>query len=74
MQNLDFSSKVLYDDWETKVFDTYLGGDSSIRIKEQLSDNGNGFKIIGTVTNQFLGNFNGNNKVIKNIVINDVGF
>ena len=74
MQDLDFSSKVSYNDWKTKAFDIYLGGDGNIGIKEQLSNNGNGFKIIGTVTNQFFGNFNGNNKVIKNIVINDVGF
>ena len=74
MQDLDFSSKTSYDDWNTKEYDVYLGGDGNTEIKEQLSSNGNGFKTIGIGNMQFWGSFNGNGKSIKNIYIHDVGF
>ena len=69
MRDLDFSSKNSYTDWNTKDYDIYLNGDGNKAIIEQLSSNGNGFKIIGmdTQKNQFWGEFDGNHYSINNI-------
>ena len=74
MQDLDFLSKTSYNDWKTKEYDVYLGGEGNTEIREQLSSNGKGFKTIGGSTTSFWGNFNGNGKMIKNIYINSIGF
>ena len=74
MQDLDFLSKTSYNDWKTKEYDVYLGGDGNTEIREQLSSNGKGFKTIGNNTALFRGEFNGDENIIKNICINNVGF
>lgn len=68
MRDLDFNSKNSYTDWNTKDYDIYLNGDGNKAIGEQLSSNGNGFKIIGMdVLHQFWGEFDGNHYSINNI-------
>ncbi len=71
--NLNFNSDFSYTNPDTTEFDVYLGGDESVTLKEQLSDNGKGFVPIGKAVNlyvHFSGNFDGQNHVIKNIYIN----
>ena len=68
MRDLDFNSKNSYTDWNTKDYDIYLNGDGNKAIREQLSSNGNGFKIIGMDSQkQFWGEFDGNHYSINNI-------
>ncbi len=74
MQDLDFLSKTSYNDWKTKEYDIYLGGDGNTEIREQLSSDGKGFKTIGNNTAPFKGVFNGDGNIIRNIYINNVGF
>ena len=71
--NLNFDSNFSYMNTDTTEFDVYLGGNGSVPLKEQLSDNGNGFTPIGKAVSSYIhfsGNFEGQNHVIKNIYIN----
>ena len=40
MRTLDFNSIFSYNDHTTKEYDTYLGGDGTVELKTQLSENG----------------------------------
>ncbi len=65
-RKLDFKKDDSYNDPNTKIFNDILGYSSEdITLKEILT-NGNGFISTGT----FSGEFDGNNKDIKNIYIN----
>ena len=71
--NLNFNSNFSYINPDTTEFDVYLGGDRSVKLKEQLSNKGKGFIPIGKAVNSivhFSGEFDGQNHVIKNIYIN----
>ena len=69
--NLNFNSNFSYMNSDTTEFDIYLGGDGSSTLKEQLSENGNGFFPIGRnySTQTFRGSFDGENHIIRNIYI-----
>ncbi len=67
IRTLDFNSISSYNDYKTKEYDSYLGGDGSTELKTQLSNKGKGFMPI----ENFKGIFDGNNLTIKNIYINE---
>lgn len=64
-KTLDFNSDLSYADINTKNYNTYLGGNGTKGLKEELTE-GLGFKPI----NNFYGTFDGENNWIKNIYIN----
>ena len=70
--DLNFNSNFSYTNPDTTEFDVYLGGDGNNSLKEQLSEDGNGFFSIGRNydTQAFRGSFDGENHIIKNIYIN----
>ena len=70
--NLKFNSNFSYMNPDTTEFDTYLGGDGTTSLIEQLSKDGNGFVPIGKDINgvNFKGIFDGQNYMIENIYIN----
>ena len=70
--NLKFNSNFSYMNPDTTEFDTYLGGDGTTSLIEQLSKDGNGFVPIGKDMNgvNFKGIFDGQNYMIENIYIN----
>lgn len=69
--NLNFNSNFSYMNPDTTEFDNYLSGDGSVTLKEQLSEDGNGFFPIGRnySTQTFRGSFDGENHIIRNIYI-----
>ena len=71
-KTLDFNSDLSYVNPKTTDYDTYLGGDGTKGLKEQLAK-GKGFVPIGN-SNYFSGCFDGNNYEIKNIYENIEGF
>ena len=68
MRTLDFNSIFSYNNYDTTIYDVYLGGDGNIGLKEELTK-GKGFKSIGNANNSFKGIFIGNNKAIQNMYI-----
>ena len=72
MQDLDFTDDNSYED-PTRTDFGDLNGDETIEsIKTELTkEAGKGFTPIGDDSNIFQGNFNGNNKELKDIYIND---
>ncbi len=70
--DLNFNSNFSYTNPDTTEFDIYLGGDGNNSLKEQLSEDGNGFFPIGRnySTQTFRGSFDGENHIIRNIYIN----
>ncbi len=70
-RDLDFSDSNSYNDSERIDYGNLNGiaDDGDTLMKELTS--GTGWIPIGTLTNRFKGIFNGNNKVIKNIYINN---
>lgn len=74
-KTLNFKSKFSYCDYTTTQYDTYLGGDGTTGLMEQLSENGKGFKPIsvsGYMT-AFNGTFDGKGYEIENIFIKKEG-
>ena len=71
-RDLNFNSELSYVDVNTTEYDEYLGGDGTTGIREQLT-NGNGFVAIGKKSPwlPFSGIFDGKNKVISNLYINN---
>ncbi len=67
MKNLDFKSKLSYRNSSSTTYDTYLGGDGTIELKTQLSEEGLGLK---SVNKSFKGTLEGQNKTIKGMYIN----
>ena len=69
-ETLDFTENASYKNPESKIYGD-LNGDGTVEgIKEELSK-GKGFTPIGNYNSSFSGIFNGNNKEIKNIYINN---
>ena len=70
--NLKFNSNFSYMNPDTTEFDTYLGGDGTTSLIEQLSKDGNGFVPIGKDMYgvNFKGIFDGQNYMVENIYIN----
>ena len=70
--NLKFNSNFSYMNPDTTEFDTYLGGDGTTSLIEQLSKDRNGFVPIGKDMYgvNFKGIFDGQNYMIENIYIN----
>ena len=74
---LNFKSKFSYVDYETTIYDEFLGGDGTTKLIEQLSENGNGFYPIngGIEKNTSIAKeFDGQGFKIENIYINQEGF
>lgn len=74
-KTLNFKSKFSYCDYTTTQYDTYLGGDGTTGLMEQLSENGKGFKPIsvGRYMTAFKGSFDGKGYEIENIFIKKEG-
>lgn len=77
-KTLDFNSNLSYVNPNTTEYDTYLGGDGTVGLKEQLTI-GLGFKPIGWGKSweeiiSFGGMFDGKNNSIKNIKIDIEGY
>ena len=71
--NLNFKSKLSYADYETTIYDEFLGGEGTTKLIEQLSENGKGFYPIngGTQKNALISKeFDGQEFKIENIYIN----
>ena len=77
---LNFKSKLSYADYETAIYDEFLGGDGTTKLIEQLSESGKGFYPINGGPNKntsIAKEFDGQGFKIENIYINqeeDAGF
>ncbi len=72
-KTLNFKSKLSYMDYETTIYDEFLGGDGNTKLIEQLSENGKGFYPINGGTNKngaIAKEFDGQGFKIENIYIN----
>lgn len=77
-RDLNFKSKLSYTNCDTTEYDTFLGGDGSTKLIEQLSEKGKGFKPIqgGNLSNSSV-IFDGRNHKLENIYVHqqsDAGF
>ena len=76
-KTLNFKSKFSYANYETTIYDEFLGGDGTTKLMEQLSENGNGFYPINGGPSKNAGiakEFDGQGFKIENIYINQEGF
>lgn len=77
-RDLNFKSKLSYTNCDTTEYDTFLSGDGSTKLIEQLSEKGKGFKPIqgGNLSNNRV-IFDGRNHKLENIYVHqqsDAGF
>ena len=76
-KTLNFKSKFSYANYETTIYDEFLGGDGTTKLMEQLSESGNGFYPINGGPSKNIGiakEFDGQGFKIENIYINQEGF
>ncbi len=68
--NLNFKEENSYVNYRTKEYKDINGNGTEEELKTELTT-GTGFQPIGNTNNPFEGNFEGNNKIISNLYINN---